>query len=74
MTKVSGRDAARAAFILAEALKLGIKVGAANDGSEYTIITPPGLGPSVGMSFSHAIYELRDAVVDHILRENGVRP
>ena len=72
-TRERARAAARAAFILDEAQKLGIRVGAAHDGSEYTIITPPRLGRGVGMSFSNAIAEVREAVIDHILRENGVR-
>ena len=73
MTRISEREAARAAVVLDEAKKLGIMVGAARDGSEHTIITPPGLGPGVGMSFSRAINDLREAVIDHILRESGAR-
>jgi hypothetical protein len=67
------RDAARAAFLLDEALKLNIRVGAAHDGSEFTIVTPPGLGPGVGMAFSRALNEVAEAVIEYILAENGVR-
>jgi hypothetical protein len=71
MTKA--REAARAAFILAEALKLNIKVGAAHDGSELTIIPPRGLKREVYYNFRDAILEVREAAINHILVENGVR-
>lgn len=52
---IEAREAARAAFLLDEALKLDIRVGAANDGSEFTIVTPPGLPVDVCMAFSRAL-------------------
>jgi hypothetical protein len=73
MTTVSERDAARAAFILAEAHKLGIKVGAAHDGSEITIVAPRGMKHAVYCTFRDAILKLQPAIINHILVENGTR-
>jgi hypothetical protein len=69
----NAREAARAAFILDEALKLDIRVGAAHDGSELTIVPPRGMPHAVYCTFRDAILGMQEAVVDYILRENGVR-
>jgi hypothetical protein len=71
MTNV--RQAARAGFVLDAALKLDIRVGAANDGSEITIVPPRGMPHAVYCTFRDAILDMQEAVIDHILRENGVR-
>jgi hypothetical protein len=71
MTKA--REAARAAFILDEALKLDIRVGAAHDGSELTIVPPRGIKREVYCTFRDAILEVREAAINHILLENGGR-
>jgi hypothetical protein len=71
MTKA--HEAARAAFLLDEALKLDIRVGAARDGSELTIVPPRGLEHEVYYTFRDAILEVREAVINHILVENGTR-
>jgi hypothetical protein len=68
------RDAARAAFLLDEARKLDIRVGAAPDGAAMIIAPPRGLPLGVYLSFRAALIDLHLAVVDHILREQGRRP
>jgi hypothetical protein len=70
----AARDAARAAFLLEEAIKLNIQVGAACDGSEFTVITPRGMDPGLSTSFVRAVGEVHEAVIEHILRKNGHWP
>lgn len=67
------REAARAAFLLDAAFDLGIKVGAANDGSEITIVAEPGVPRDAYRTLCDAILEVREAAIHHILVENGVR-
>ena len=62
---------ARAAFVLNEARRLNIRVG--TDGDDLLIAPPPGLPRSVYISFRDALLNLREAVVAHILVENGRR-
>jgi len=62
---------ARAAFVLREARRLNIRVG--TDGDELLVVTPRGLPIPVCVSFSSALSDLREAVIAHILAENGRR-
>jgi hypothetical protein len=73
MTETNVREAARAAFVLDEALKLDIRIGAAHDGTEITIVPPRGMPHAVYCIFRDAVLEVQEAVIDHILRENGAR-
>jgi hypothetical protein len=65
------RDHARAAIVLAECARLDIRVG--TDGCDLAIGPPKGLPEATWRSFRDAIVELRDAVIDQILRKNGRR-
>jgi hypothetical protein len=63
---------ARANFILGEAAKLGIKVG--TDGEDLVVAIPLRLPREVRASFEAAAEACRDALIEHILHENEVRP
>jgi hypothetical protein len=66
------RDRRRAASLLDEAEKLGIKVG--TDGEELVVALPLRLPREVRASFEAAAEACRAAVIEHILHENEGRP
>jgi hypothetical protein len=52
---------AKAEFVLAEAHRLGFKIG--TDGENIDFITPRGMPRETAMSFSRAIYDLREEII-----------
>jgi hypothetical protein len=55
-------------FILAEALKLNVRIG--TDGDELLVIYPRKLPRDTHRYFSRAIWEHREAIIAHIVAEN----
>jgi hypothetical protein len=62
-----------ATIILNKALELGIRVGAAPDGSELILVAPLRIPYDVRHWFEVWLDNFRDEAIDIILRENGVR-
>jgi hypothetical protein len=57
-----------AAFLLREALALGIRVG--TDGTELITITPLRIPPASRRTFEAALEKYRAEVIAHIMAEN----
>jgi hypothetical protein len=60
-----------ARFILAEARALGIRIGAAPDGSDWVMLVPRSVPRETRVWFARKLKEFRAEVIDLILRENA---